>query len=437
MSQADPSSPEAPSAALPRNVKVLGGASLLNDVASEAVFPLMQGFFLHVLKGNLFFLGLIEGLADTVSSLVKLWSGGRSDQAGRRKGFVLFGYAVAAGLRPLTGLLTAPWQLLVIRTGDRIGKGVRTAPRDALIADSTPPPIRGRAFGFHRAMDHLGAAIGPLLATAGLLLLYQFDPLPRSAGTRPLSTEDFLKTSAQDFFQAYAGYVRILFVLTVIPGLLVLVLLAFGLREAATSSPPREPLRLTLRPFGTNFRVYLVALAVFTLGNASDAFLIVRAGQLGVPVLLWPVLWAGFHVAKSSGNLVLGRAADRYGARPCIFLGWLVYAIIYLAFAFASEAWHAWALFLGYALFYGLTEPAEKALVANLAGPERKGLAFGWYNAAVGVMALPSSLLFGLIYQELGAVWAFGWGAALAAVAAVLLAGVRPAAQAVSQAASS
>src|SRR5205085_1128182 len=144
----------------------------------------------------------------------------------------------------------APWQLLVIRTGDRIGKGVRTAPRDALIADSTPPPIRGRAFGFHRAMDHLGAAIGPLLATAGLLLLYQFDPLPVSGGSRQLSTEDFLKTSVEDFFQAYAGYVRIVFVLTVIPGLLVLALLAFGLREAATSGPPREPVRLTLRPFG-------------------------------------------------------------------------------------------------------------------------------------------------------------------------------------------
>src|SRR5439155_27258490 len=141
---------------------------------------------------------------------------------------------------------------------------------------------------------------------------------------------------------------------------------------------------------------------------------LVRPTQLGLPEALLPLLWCVFHVAKSSGNLLLGRVADRVGPRQCIFLGWLVYAATYLAFAVATEAWHAWALFLGYALFYGLTEPAEKALVAHLAGPERKGLAFGWYNAAVGVMALPSSLLFGLFYQQLGAVWAFGWGAALA-----------------------
>ncbi len=422
MSQADSRSPEAAPAALPRNVKVLGGASLLNDVASEAVFPLLPLFLLHALRGNLFVLGLIEGVADTVSSAVKLWSGGRSDRAGRRKGFVLFGYAVTALLRPLIGLITAPWQLFALRTADRLGKGVRTAPRDAIIADSTPPAIRGRAFGFHRAMDHLGAAIGPLLATAFLLLYAQPQPSAETvsaADRNPRLALGPVAFSPEDL--------RTLFLLTVVPGLLVLVLLVFGLREVPADSPPRQPLRLTLRPFGRDFRVYLVALAVFTLGNSTDAFLLVRAHQLGVPWLWLPVLWAVFHVAKMSGNLVFGRAADRFGARPCIFLGWLVYGVVYLAFALASEAWQAWALFLGYALFYGLTEPAEKALVANLAGPERKGLAFGWYNAAIGVMALPSSVLFGLIYDQLGAVWAFGWGAALAALAAVLLAGVRPA----------
>jgi MFS family permease len=431
MSQADPLSPEAPPVSLPRNVKVLGGASLLNDVASEAVYPLLPVFLLRVLKGNLFILGLIEGVADTVSSVVKLWSGGRSDRAGRRKGFVLFGYAVAAVLRPLTGLITAPWQLFVLRTGDRIGKGVRTAPRDALIADSTAPPIRGRAFGFHRAMDHLGAAIGPLLASGFLLLCAHFDPATGQTG--PQERSPLLALGPEGLSPAH---LRTLFLLTVVPGLLVLGLLVFGLREVAVESPPREPLRLTLRPFGRDFRVYLVALLVFTLGNSSDLFLLWRAYELGVLWWQLPLLWSVFHLAKSSGNLFLGRAADRFGARPCILLGWLVYGVIYLAFALATEAWHAWALFLGYALFYGLTEPAEKALVANLAGPERKGLAFGWYNAAVGIMALPSSLLFGLFYDQLGAVWAFGWGAALAAGAALLLAGVRPAPPAHPQSAS-
>jgi MFS family permease len=378
---------------LPRNVKVLGGASLLNDIASEMIFPLLPNFLLTVLLGNRFYLGVIEGAADSVASFVKLWSGGRSDQAGRRKGFVVFGYSLAAIARPLIGVIVAPWQLFVLRVGDRIGKGVRTSPRDALIDDSTDPSIRGRAFGFHRAMDHLGAAIGPLLA-AGLLWL-----LP-----------DQLRT---------------LFLVTLLPGLLVILLLVLGLREPHATKQPQERLRLTLKPFGRNFRLYLLALVVFTLGNSSDAFLLVRAGELGVPAVLLPLLWCAFHVVKSSSNLLLGRAVDQFGPRPFIFLGWLVYAGVYLAFALATTAWQAWAVFLAYAVFYGLTEPAEKTLVANLAGSEHKGLAYGWYNFAIRIATLPSSLIFGALYQVYGALVAFSWGAVLAVVAVVLLASVR------------
>lgn len=388
------SPPATPSSqSLPRNVKVLGLASLLNDIASEMIFPLLPHFLLTVLHGNRFYLGVIEGAADSVSSLLKLWSGGRSDQAGRRKGFVLFGYSLAAITRPLIGVIVAPWQLFVLRVGDRIGKGVRTSPRDALIADSTDPSIRGRAFGFHRAMDHLGAAIGPLLA-AGFLWLWP-------------------------------GQLQPLFLVTLVPGLLVVVLLIFGLRETPATEPPKERLQLTLKPFDRNFRLYLLALVVFTLGNSSDAFLLVRAGELGVPTVMLPVLWCAFHVAKSSSNLLLGRAVDRFGPRPFIFLGWLVYAGVYLAFGLAATAWEAWAFFLTYALFYGLTEPAEKTLVANLVGGERKGLAYGWYNFAIGVTTLPSSLIFGAIYQVYGALAAFGWGAALALIAVTILLTVR------------
>src|SRR5438128_12645492 len=202
----------APQASLPRNVKVLGGASLLNDIASEMIFPLLPTFLLTVLRGNLFYLGVIEGAADSVSSLLKLWSGGRSDQAGRRKGFVLFGYSLAAVARPLIGVIVAPWQLFFLRVGDRIGKGVRSSPRDALIADSTDPSIRGRAFGFHRAMDHLGAAVGPILATLFLLV--------------------------------WPDQLRPLFLLTIIPGLSVVGLLVFGLREVPAKKQPREQLYL-------------------------------------------------------------------------------------------------------------------------------------------------------------------------------------------------
>ncbi len=382
----------APPKTLPRNVKVLGGASLLNDTASEMIFPLLPAFLLTILGGNRFYLGVIEGAADSVASLLKLWSGGRSDQAGRRKGFVLFGYSLAAITRPVIGLIVAPWQLFLVRIGDRIGKGIRTSPRDALIADSTDSSMRGRAFGFHRAMDHLGAAIGPLLA-AGFLFLWP-------------------------------DHLRTLFLLTVVPGLLVVGLLIFGLREMPANEPPKEPLLLTLKPFDRSFRRYLLALVVFTLGNSSDAFLLVRAGELGVPVVMLPLLWCAFHVVKSSSNLLLGRAVDKFGPRPFIFVGWFVYAVVYLAFGLATAAWEAWTLFLFYALFYGLTEPAEKTLVANLVGNERKGLAYGWYNFAIGIATLPSSLIFGALYQFFGPLTAFGWGAVLALVAVALMLGV-------------
>lgn len=386
-----------PKMPLPRNVKVLGGVSLLNDIASETVFPLLPDFLLRQLGGSKAGLGLIEGVADTASSVLKLWSGGWSDRAGGRKGFVVFGYAVTALVRPLIGIITLPWQLLAIRLSDRVGKGVRTSPRDALIADSTPPQMRGRAFGFHRAMDHVGAAIGPLLAAAFLWL--------------------------------WPEEMRLLFLLTIVPGILVVVLAVFGLRESprqtAESAPPKEPFRLTLAPFDGNFRLYLLALVVFTLGNSSDAFLLVRSQELGVPVVLLPVLWCAFHVVKSAGNLLLGPLVDKFGPRLFLFLGWLVYAGIYLAFALAANAWQAWAFFLAYAIFYGLTEPAEKTLVANLVAPEHKGLAFGWFNFAMGLAALPSSLMFGLLYDRFGPLVAFGWGAALAVLAVVLLAWVR------------
>lgn len=377
---------------LPHNVKVLGMASLLNDIASEMVFPLLPNFLLTILGGNRFYLGVIEGAADSVASLLQLWSGGRSDQVGRRKGFVLFGYSIAVLSRPLIGIVTAPWQLLALRVGDRIGKGVRTSPRDALIADSTDASIRGRAFGFAQAMDHLGAVIGPLIA-AGFLWLSPND-------------------------------LRTLFLLTIVPGLLVVVMLAILLRETPATSPPKERIHLTLQPFDQNFRCYLLALFVFTLGSSSDAFLLVRASELGVPTASLPLLWCAFHIVKSSSNLMLGRAVDKFRPRPFILLGWFIYVMVYVAFGLATNAWEAWCLFLCYALFYGLTEPAEKTLVAILAGAERKGLAYGWYNCAIGIATLPASLIFGAVYQLVGPLVAFSFGAGMAFVGAILLIGV-------------
>jgi MFS family permease len=335
----------------------------------------------------------MEGVADTVASLLKLWSGAWSDRAGQRKGFVVIGYTLAAVARPLVGVASASWQVFAIRTTDRIGKGIRTAPRDALIAESTPAEIRGRAFGFHRAMDHLGAAIGPLLGAA--------------------------------FLWAWPGQLRTMFLITLIPGLAVVGLVVWGLREPASHIASSEPLRLTLRPFDRNFRVYLLALVIFALGNSSDVFLLVRAGELGVPPATLPLLWCAFHVVKSVGNLLAGGAVDKLGSRPLIFGGWAVYTVIYIAFAFAASAWQVWILFLSYGLFYALTEPAEKTFVTALVGSERQGLAFGWFNFAIGIAALPSSVSFGWLYDVYGSRVAFGWGAGLACLAALILLGVK------------
>jgi MFS family permease len=391
---------------LPRNVKVLGWASLLNDIASEMVYPLLPAFLIGLPGGTKTWLGIIDGTGESISSFVKLWSGGRSDRGSGRKGFVVFGYALAALARPLTAAIALPWQLFGIRVADRIGKGIRTPPRDAMIADSAAAEIRGRAFGFHRGMDHLGAALGPLLAAAFL------------------------------WFRPNA--VRELFLWTLVPGLAVVALLLLGLRGRRGTGPVRAEhpsgrsgkrglsalFPWTLRPFNRSFRLYLLALIVFTLGNSSDLFLLTRANELGVAQWLLPVLWCMFGVVKSGGNMLAGRVVDRVGPRPMILLGWLFYAVIYLAFAVATAAWHVWVLFLAYAVFYALTEPAEKTLVANLVGPEHRGLAYGWYNGALGIATLPASVLFGWLYDAFGthgAQAAFGTGAGLALLAAVLL----------------
>lgn len=383
---------------LSRNVKLLGAASLLNDIASEMIFPIMPQFLLTMVGGSKEQLGLIEGAADALASLLKLASGGWSDRLRRRKWLVVAGYLLAALTRPLASAATRPWHLLAIRLADRTGKGIRTTPRDALIAESTEPDNRGRAFGFHRAMDHLGASLGPAMAAA--FLWFRPDDL------------------------------RLLFFLTIVPGLAVVALLVFGLRDVA--APPaigaagavlNGQHSWSWRAFGGDLRIFLVAMFLFALGNSTDAFLLVRATDLGVPVWSLPLLWFVFHVAKSAGNLIGGGWVDRFGARPVLVVGWLIYALVYLGFALATSAWHVGVLFGVYALYYALAEPAEKTLVVALAAPEHKGLALGWFHFVSGVALLPASVLFGWLYEQpaLGAPAAFCWGAVLALAATALL----------------
>jgi MFS family permease len=378
---------------LGRNVFVLSAVSFLNDAASEMTYPLLPLFLKSALGASATAVGGIEGAAESMAALLKLASGWWSDRVRRRKPLVLAGYTIAEAARPFIGLARLVPQVLAIRLTDRLGKGIRGAPRDALIADSVDPEIRGRAFGFQRAADHAGAVVGPLIAFA----------LLRWAGLR----------------------LRTVFLLTAIPGALTVATLLLGVKEVPRSASKE---RIDLRaPLGRRFWAYLAVLFVFTLGNSTDAFLLLRAGQLGVAPALLPILWAMLHVVKSTSSTPGGILSDRLGRRPLIVAGWLLYAAVYFAFGRAHEQWQGWALFAVYGLYFGLTEGVEKALVADLVAPKRRGTAFGWYNLAIGVGALPASLLFGAIWDRWGSTTAFDFGAFLALAAAVGVAFVAPA----------
>lgn len=389
--------------ALGRNVTALAAVSFLTDVASDMTYPLLPVFLTGVLGAGAAAVGAIEGAAESTAALLKLGSGWWSDRLARRKPLVLAGYTLASVVRPFLGLARSAGQVLAIRVADRVGKGLRSSPRDALIADSVPPEIRGRAFGFHRAADHAGAVVGPLLAWALL-------------GWGGLS-------------------LRELFLWTAVPGALAVLALAIGVKEAPRTAPavvPSGRARLAGR-LDRRFWAYLAVLLVFTLGNSTDAFLLLRASELGVEPALVPLLWAMLHLVKSAASTPGGALSDRLGRKPLITAGWLLYAAVYLGFARADATWQAWALFAAYGVFFGLTEGTEKALVADLVGPERRGAAFGWYNLALGVGALPASLLFGVIWDRAGAAAAFGFGSTMALVAAVGLALLVPGRRATGQ----
>jgi MFS family permease len=383
------------SAGITPNVRALGVVSLLTDASSEMVYPLLPLFLTRTLGAGVAFVGLVEGVAETTASLLKLVSGWLSDRLGRRKAIVVWGYGLSSLTRPLLAMALSPGHVLGIRFLDRIGKGIRTSPRDALIADSTPMAARGTAFGFHRAMDHLGAVVGPLLA---------FLLLPLVGGS-------------------YRG----IFWLASIPAVLCVVAAVTVVREVPAQGPPTRLPLLTLRPYDRRFKGFLLIVTLFTLGNSSDAFLLLRAREAGVADAAIPLLWAALHVVKSASAFLGGILADRVGRRSAIVAGWLVYAAVYAGFAGVATAGQAWGLFLVYGLYFGLTEGGERALVADLVPPETRASAYGVYHTAIGLAALPASLLTGWLWQVFGASVAFATGAALAATAAILLWGLLPA----------
>jgi MFS family permease len=367
--------PKAGRPRLPQAVVALGLTSFLTDVGSEMIFPLLPVFVASLGAGPAF-LGLIEGVAEAVASTLKLVSGYVAERTRSEKAFVVFGYSLAAFVRPLVALATAPWHVLAIRVSDRVGKGMRSAPRDALLSASVSKDHSGRAFGFHRAMDHAGAVVGPLVAT-GLLAL---------------------------------GFsLRNVFAAAIVPGLLSVVVVA-TVRAPAMDKKLRIAPTVPKSPGGATgdarfFPSYLAILLFFSLGGSSDAFLLLRSKELGVPVHAIPMLWAAFHVSKVLAARLGGSLADRFSRPKLIVAGWCIYGATYLAFGFGSRAWHAWVLLVIYGASSALAEPAEKALVKDLVPAGHAGRGFGLYNFVLGISAIPAGLLTG---------WLWKWGAGVA-----------------------
>ncbi|HKD18510.1 MAG TPA: MFS transporter [Thermoanaerobaculia bacterium] len=367
-------------------VWTLGWISFLSDVAADMIYPLLPDFLTRTLHAGPAALGLIEGVAESTASLMKVVSGWWSDHARRRKPLVVAGYSIAAAARPLIGVASSWTQVLLIRFADRVGKGIRTSPRDALLADMVPPGERGKAYGLQRAMDNAGAVGGPLLAAFLLRFVFEDE--------------------------------RSVFLLAAIPGALAVALLVAKVRDAPGTSGAEPSRAGSGAALPRRFWAALAVFVVFALATSTDAFLILKAGDTGVPMWQIPLLWAAFNGVKAAFGVPGGALADRLGQVWTILAGWTIYALAYVGFAFVSSPAQIWGLFAFYALFYALTEGAERALVADLVPAASRGRAFGAFHASVGLAALPASVLFGIFWKSLGPKTAFLIGAALAIVAA-------------------
>jgi MFS family permease len=407
------------------------------------IYPLVP-VYIAALGSGAIILGLIEGIAETTASMLKLISGILSDKIGKRKLLVLIGYSISSLVRPLTGLVASAWEIIIIRMFDRVGKGIRTAPRDALIATAADEKMRGRSYGFHRAMDHAGAVIGPLIAVVVLLILFT-----------GFGFSDSLKA------------LRWTFILAVIPGSLAVLTIIFFVRETTPKSGNGGLFTLSLKSLDKNFRNYLLIMILFTIGNSSDAFLLFRVEEAihksgavvnlvnSIPllhnmvlsfgteasrsevinILFLPLIWAFFHIIKVIFSTPLGALSDRIGRKVVINIGWAIYAFVYILFALLVfmpsdlQIIATFILFAVYALFYAFTEGAEKAFVADLVNDEKRGTAFGLFNFSIGMGALPASIIFGFLYSffdnripGFGGTIAFGFGGIIAIISMILLA---------------
>ena len=387
---------------LPRNVWAVGFTSFFMDVSSEMVINIIPLFLANVLGVQTAIIGLIEGLAEATASILKLFSGWLSDKIGARKWLAVLGYGFSALTKPFFYIANTWGMVAGVRWTDRVGKGIRTAPRDALVADSSTPENRGLAFGFHRAMDTAGAMFGLIIAVV-IVWLAQGETLTLSRPT----------------FQTIVLF-------SLIPAFLSVLSLAVGAKDVPVKKDAKLP-KFAFKNLGKPFMIYLVIAGIFTLGNSSDAFLVLRAQNLGVSVLGILLMLVVFNLLYSLISAPAGMLSDRVGRRKLIVGGWIVYALIYLGFAISGQAWQVWVLYVVYGLYYGLAYGTANALVADLVPENMRGTAYGTYNAVIGLLAFPSSLIAGILWQGVGSWSGFGasapfyFGAVLAMLSALLM----------------
>ena len=398
----DPSSTKTRIRDLPRNIWAVSLTSFLMDISSEMVINILPLFLVNVLGVKTNIVGLIEGVAEATASLVKFFSGWLSDRLHSRKWLAVAGYSLSAISKPFF-LIASTWEMVAaVRWLDRAGKGIRTAPRDALVADSIDQKDRGLAFGFHRAADTAGALVGILIA-AGLIWVAQSD-------SQYLSEHTF----------------QIVVLVSLVPAFLAVLTLAFGARDVSAAGKRKLP-KLMFKALGKPFMIFIVIAGIFTLGNSSDAFLILRAQSTGMSVVVILVMMAVFNLIYSLISTPAGRLSDRIGRRKMITAGWLVYAIIYFGFALAQGSWQIFMLYVTYGFYYGLSYGSINALLADMVPAELRGTAYGTYNAIIGIIAFPASLIAGILWQGMGSWTGLGqsapflFGGSMALLATILM----------------
>ncbi len=403
--------------ALAGNVFFLGLVSFFTDLSSEMIYPLLPVFFTGLVSPALaaVYIGLMEGVAESTASLLKIYSGRLSDSLGVRKPLALGGYALSSLARPLMALAAAGWHVIGLRFLDRVGKGIRTSPRDALISDSTDDDVRGLAFSFHRLMDHVGAVGGPLVAMAILTTLLGYGLVWRQGNVAATGAE--------------MRAMRWVFAVALLPGIAAMLVLwrrvadVLGTDGPAPTDPATDTGAASTVALSSGFYIFLGAVVLFTLGNSSDLFLIFYARTRFGLGLGWMIaLWVLLHLSKIVFSLPGGRFSDRVGRRPAILFGWLIYIGVYAAIPFSGALWIFCVLLAVYGAYYGMTEGAERAMVADFVPAAARGKAYGLYHGAVGLAALPASLLFGVFWAAIGPATAFFIGASLAGAAMLLLA---------------